>query len=148
MAHHKRSFTEAQKKIIAARQRWACSACGETLSAAYQVDHTVPLWAGGADDADNATALCANCHAVKTQSEAVERAKRRRDAEIEKAERAKREKEKKEKLAFLALQVDLGNGKKRCGKCETEYYAMFGHVCKPRVKKPPELLFEEYRFTR
>jgi hypothetical protein len=43
------------------------------LSSAYQIDHTVPLCDGGDDNVDNATAMCPNCHALKTQREAVAR---------------------------------------------------------------------------
>lgn len=73
MSRHRRCFTEAVKKQIAARQRWQCNLCFELLSAAFEVDHTVPLWNGGEDEPKNASALCANCHAKKTQNEAIER---------------------------------------------------------------------------
>lgn len=45
------------------------------LPAAYQVDHTVPLCDGGADDISNCSAMCPNCHATKTQLEGIERRK-------------------------------------------------------------------------
>ena len=57
----RQTFTEAIKKKIAA-QRWMCSMCDELLVSTYQVDHTVPLWAGGEDSSDNATAMCVSCH--------------------------------------------------------------------------------------
>lgn len=73
----RQNFSGPAGKIVAARQGWRCSGCSMLLPAAYQVDHTVPLWSGGADDPDtNATAMCANCHAAKTQREAIERAHR------------------------------------------------------------------------
>ena len=74
----KRSFTGAQKKQVAARQGWRCGACDALLPASFQVDHVVPLWAGGEDSLDNASGLCGTCHAEKTQAEAVERAARKR----------------------------------------------------------------------
>jgi hypothetical protein len=69
-----RNLSEPEKKRVAARQQWRCSACEELLSSAYQVDHTIPLCDGGRDHICNATAMCANCHALKTQSEAAARA--------------------------------------------------------------------------
>lgn len=74
-AHSSRTLTESEKKIVAARQEWRCSSCACILPAAYQVDHTVPLCDGGADAISNCTAMCPNCHAAKTQEEAIQRAK-------------------------------------------------------------------------
>lgn len=68
-----RALSEPQKKVVAARQGWRCSDCKELLPAAYQVDHTVPLWAAGEDSIDNCTAMCPNCHAKKTQLESIAR---------------------------------------------------------------------------
>jgi len=59
--------------VIAARQQWQCSECRELLSSAFEIDHTVALVDGGADSAENATALCPNCHALKTQREHIAR---------------------------------------------------------------------------
>mgnify|MGYP006080768439 CR=1 FL=1 len=73
MQHATRSLSEPQKKMVAARQKWRCSECDELLSSAYQVDHTTPLWSGGEDALCNVTAMCANCHALKTQAEHVAR---------------------------------------------------------------------------
>ncbi len=49
-----------------------CEAAGR-VKAAEQVDHRVPLWAGGADDESNFSSLCTDCHAAKTAAEAAER---------------------------------------------------------------------------
>jgi hypothetical protein len=72
----KRTFTEPEKKVVAHRQSWRCSACCEMLPAAYQVDHTVPLCDDGPDTLANATAMCASCHAQKTQLETIARRNR------------------------------------------------------------------------
>lgn len=69
----KTRFSESLKRQIAARQGWRCSACDKLLESTFQVDHTTPLSAGGADDPRNATAMCVGCHAIKTQNEAIER---------------------------------------------------------------------------
>ena len=74
-----RSLTEPEKKIVAARQKWRCSTCKGVLPATYQIDHTVPLVDGGADDISNCTALCPNCHALKTMNEGIERRRKARD---------------------------------------------------------------------
>lgn len=74
----RRHLTDAQKRIVAARARWHCEACGAMLQASWQCDHIVPLWEGGADSIDQCQALCANCHARKTQEEAIRRAARKR----------------------------------------------------------------------
>ena len=83
----RRTFTEVCKKQIAASQRWTCSSCEKLLDSTYQVDHTVPLWAGGMDSPSNATAMCVACHAVKTQNEAVRRAEVEREREEKKKEK-------------------------------------------------------------
>lgn len=44
------------------------------LRPAHEVDHTLPLWAGGADAESNMQALNADCHKAKTQCEAAMRA--------------------------------------------------------------------------
>ena len=76
-----RSLSESEKKIVAARQHWECSQCSLLLPAAYQVDHTTALCDGGEDNVDNCTAMCASCHAAKTQQETAARAVFRRQTE-------------------------------------------------------------------
>ena len=80
----KRRFTQAQKKQVAARQKWTCLDCAKILPSSYQVDHIVPLWQGGEDNLENAQALCPDCHAEKTQHEAIERAHIRRSQQRDK----------------------------------------------------------------
>lgn len=65
----RRRVTERVKKQVAADQGWKCSVCDCLLSSAYQIDHIVPLWQCGSNERDNLTAMCANCHALKTQRE-------------------------------------------------------------------------------
>ncbi len=67
----RRRVTERVKKQVAAEQQWRCSGCDDVLTSAFQVDHVRPLWQGGSNERDNLTALCANCHALKTQHEAA-----------------------------------------------------------------------------
>jgi len=42
---------------------------------AFELDHEVPLWAGGLDDDSNRRCRCIACHAEKTAREAGERAR-------------------------------------------------------------------------
>ena len=50
-----------------------CAGMGITRAAA-EIDHIVPLWAGGQDVASNRQPLCFACHADKTAIEAAQRA--------------------------------------------------------------------------
>lgn len=45
------------------------------IAEATEVDHIVPLWAGGSNDAANRQGLCHDHHAEKTSAEAAQRAK-------------------------------------------------------------------------
>ena len=45
------------------------------IFASFQIDHTIPLWNNGPDCKENATAMCVECHAQKTQNEWIQRAK-------------------------------------------------------------------------
>jgi len=75
----KRSWGVAEQKIAAARQKWTCALCSGVLPASFEVDHIVPLWAGGADCwQSNSQALCPTCHASKTQRESIDRRNARR----------------------------------------------------------------------
>jgi len=66
----KRGFvTSAIRTQVAASQMWCCRICTEMLTGIFHIDHTVPLSFGGEDKLENVTALCVQCHAVKTQNE-------------------------------------------------------------------------------
>ena len=56
----------------AKQQDLHCRMCGLSLSLeSAEVDHIVPLWAGGVHHPDNFQILCADCHRLKTQAEAL-----------------------------------------------------------------------------
>jgi 5-methylcytosine-specific restriction endonuclease McrA len=55
---------------LSAKQKWKCATCKKLLPMAAQVDHIIPLCAGGDDKIPNMQMLCANCHAEKTRAEA------------------------------------------------------------------------------
>lgn len=158
----KRSFTEATKKQVAASQRWACSGCGGVLESTYQVDHTLPLWAGGVDSPRNATAMCAGCHARKTQNEAIVRRQRERE-EATLCRRAfeTRVGVEEETKRVTKMRKD---GAVECKDCSASYYPVFPHSCREvrrRIvarlggssgaalrdkERPVSSIFEEYTF--
>lgn len=53
------------------RDHGLCQNCGHL---GRDVDHDVPLWAGGADSDDAKRVLCGECHEAKTKLEAAQRA--------------------------------------------------------------------------
>lgn len=52
-----------------------CDECKQSgaVKLAHEVEHRVPLWAGGAEDDDNRYAINRECHKRKTAREARER---------------------------------------------------------------------------
>lgn len=123
----KRTFTEVVKKRIAASQCWRCSRCDDILESTYQVDHTIPLWAGGDDVPENATAMCVACHARKTQEEALsrtemERAERRRIRERFENDVRREEEERR-------IEDREKDGTATCRDCGARYYPLFPHTC-------------------
>lgn len=117
-----RSLSEAVKKRVAARQGWRCSGCREMLPSTYQIDHTVALVDGGADDPSNCTAMCPNCHADKTQREVVARIKRASDSG-----RARRYEERED--------IRVGD-KYRCAECGVLRALNAGHAYCPAIEDP------------
>lgn len=74
----RRPRTEPERRKIAQGQGWKCAnpdaMCllpGELQE--YDLDHVIPMWKGGRDEAENLQALCPACHRRKTNRERVER---------------------------------------------------------------------------
>ena len=160
----RRTFTEAVKKQIAARQQWVCSGCKTLLDSTYQVDHSIPLWKNGRDSPDNATAMCANCHARKTQTEGIERGSNELQNKIQ-TRKIYEENIWIEEEAKRAIKTTT-NGAIICRDCSLRYYPMFIHKCSevarrsieriegkkrryltPNKQKLPYVVFEEYYCT-
>lgn len=164
----RKKIPEYVKRRIAARQSWKCERCDAMLSEAFQIDHTVPLWNGGADSESNCSTLCANCHAIKTQNEATERAAALERSNAEKAATARQKllRAEEEKCE----QEKLPGGKCMCTVCGATYYAIFPHRCLVALSRAEQKLkgrglslafrkktsseirsrssvFEEFRFT-
>ena len=110
--------------------------CNDQLTAAYQVDHMVPLWSGGEDTLDNCAACCANCHALKTQRENIERTAARRQAAVEEGQRQRDAFERTVRTEEERARrvTKLSNGAMRCGDCGRDYYPLFTHTC-PSVRQ-------------
>ena len=126
MTKRKRSFRETHKKIVAAAQQWKCSSCKELLKSTYEVDHVVPLWEGGADSMENATALCCECHRTKTQLEAIRRAD---------ASRAAKEQKVRSEEEGRRDDLVLKEGRLRCNLCGLSRFAIFEHKKCPAVER-------------
>ena len=67
----KRNLHESIKKIIAYRQSYKCHICSILLPPSFQIDHIIPFSISSNDNEYNLQALCANCHSIKTQKEAL-----------------------------------------------------------------------------
>lgn len=59
------------RERIRKRDCGLCQNCGHL---GKDVDHDVPLWAGGSDDDENKRVLCGTCHDAKSKVEARQRA--------------------------------------------------------------------------
>lgn len=67
----KRNVSEAKKRYIASSQNWKCANCNQQLNHTFEVDHKIRLEYGGSNEIDNLSALCRNCHGLKTASENI-----------------------------------------------------------------------------
>lgn len=52
-----------------------CDSCRNCGHLGQDVDHDVPLWAGGSDGDDNKRVLCSVCHDAKSKVETAQRAR-------------------------------------------------------------------------
>lgn len=43
----RRRFAEVERRGVAAGQRWCCAICQNLLDAHFEIDHKIPLAAGG-----------------------------------------------------------------------------------------------------
>ena len=67
----KRSVSEPKKRYVAYSQDWKCANCGNMLNHTFEVDHKIRLEYGGSNDVTNLSALCRNCHGLKTAKENI-----------------------------------------------------------------------------
>ena len=67
-------LTKIRERILL-RDDYTCRECGR-VSTALEIDHIIPLHLGGRESDDNRQALCADCHAKKSEREEKERGKK------------------------------------------------------------------------
>ena len=66
---NKRKVSESTKKYVASKYDWKCNNCKSKLDYLYEIDHIVPLYAGGTNDTYNLQPLCKMCHKIKTSND-------------------------------------------------------------------------------
>jgi len=75
----RKRLTPAQKMRLCYEQEYKCFTCKILIPPTAQVDHHIPLHLGGKNEWENLVALCPDCHAHKTQLEAIERESKKRE---------------------------------------------------------------------
>lgn len=118
-----RTLTAADKKRIAANQKWKCKKCKKPLPARYHIDHIKEFSGGGSDRASNLQALCPNCHAEKTEQDRY----RKKQAKI-------RSKEKQESGGLLGGPSIFGPAPRKIKPDNTFGGSLFGETPKKRSK--------------
>lgn len=62
---------EQKRVVVFRRDGYLCRVCGE--AAAEEVDHIIPLHAGGRDNYENLQSICQSCHKIKNEQEGIKR---------------------------------------------------------------------------
>lgn len=71
---HRRKLPAALRRRVVSEQWALCDVCSDPLEVGTaEIDHIVPVACGGSDARENLHALCPNCHARKTRTEAAAR---------------------------------------------------------------------------
>lgn len=68
-----RANQRRRERILSAQPLCVLCQAEGRVALATEVDHVVPLWAGGSEDDSNLAGLCSACHRAKSAKEAVER---------------------------------------------------------------------------
>ena len=75
----RKAMTPKRRLEALLRSDGRCDRCKVKLGSAFEVDHRISLFLGGADDATNTVALCVPCHrGEKTPEDAAKHAKVKR----------------------------------------------------------------------
>jgi 5-methylcytosine-specific restriction endonuclease McrA len=86
---HRKKLFRYQRAIVFLAANGKCYICGEPIrEKIWHCEHVIPLWKGGADDADNMRPAHVLCHKPKSRREAAERAKEKRRGKPKKPSRA------------------------------------------------------------
>jgi hypothetical protein len=67
----RKAIKDTVKKEISYKQSYKCKSCSLLLPPTFQIDHIIPWSLCNDDSEENLQALCANCHSIKTQREAM-----------------------------------------------------------------------------
>lgn len=129
----RRTWGVSEQKWRAAKQGWKCAICCDILPAAFELDHIKPLFDGGEDCyITNSQALCPNCHAAKTQKEAIQRRELKSKRQMEAIESARKLYEQDVWMEENLKRTDTHekSGARRCNLCKLRYYPIFAHRCK------------------
>ena len=62
----RRRYTPRERTRVAYEQGYKCASCTLLLPPDWQLDHVLPLCAGGGNERANVQALCVACHTDKT----------------------------------------------------------------------------------
>jgi 5-methylcytosine-specific restriction endonuclease McrA len=76
MQHERQRISQRARWLLASRQCFRCALCHTLFDAHTEVDHILPLAAGGSNVLLNLQMLCVPCHSRKTALEARARSGR------------------------------------------------------------------------
>ena len=68
---NRKAIKDTVKKEVSYKQSYKCKSCSLLLPPSFQIDHIIPWSLCHDDSEENLQALCANCHSIKTQREAL-----------------------------------------------------------------------------
>lgn len=71
---NRRNVSAAKRQMVLARAGGKCECCNTVVRHNCEIDHIVPLWAGGTNDLANLQCMCAAQHANKSADERLLRA--------------------------------------------------------------------------
>jgi len=75
----RKAFTQKQRAEAFLKAEGRCERCQIKLTGAWELDHIITLWMGGAHKPENWQCLCVACHRnAKTPADATARAKVKR----------------------------------------------------------------------
>lgn len=66
---NRRKLSNFARMQIAAAKSWRCYICNSVLDASFEIDHVISLAHGGKDLFENLSAICRNCHIIKSKLE-------------------------------------------------------------------------------
>ena len=86
-ATHRKAMTKTRRERVIARFDGKCASPGCSRTESLEIDHTIPLELGGADEDHNLKPLCGYHHKLKTKIDAAMIAKARRNRKREAGEK-------------------------------------------------------------